>query len=108
MTITQAITAKIQESFAPTHFELENESHNHGGGAPGETHFRLVVVSPAFDGLSRIDRQRKVMDLFTEERARGLHALTLRVMTPDEWDKVRDSFEMVSPACRGGSKREVR
>lgn len=105
MSIADSLRAKLEQAFRPLYLELENESHQHAG--PGsETHFRLVLVSDAFSGLSRVDRQRRVMDLFDEERGRGLHALTLRVMTPQEWEPIKDSFQMQSPACAGGSKVE--
>lgn len=108
MTITESIRHKIESRYLPVYFELENESHHHAGPANRETHFRMVVVSAAFEGVSRLERQREVMALFDEERSRGLHALTLRLMTPLEWEKVRENFEMVSPPCAGGSKRENR
>lgn len=104
MSMADSIRGKLERAFHPVHFALENESHLHGAGLPGETHFKLVLVSPKFEGLSRVDRQREVAALLDDERARGLHALTMRVMTPAEWDRVKDSFEMESPACRGGSK----
>lgn len=105
MTVTEAIRSKLEAAFRPAVLELENESHSHAG--PGaETHFKLVLVSDAFEGLSRVERQRRVMDLLADERARGLHALTMRTMTSAEWAKIKDGFEMVSPPCHGGSKRE--
>ena len=105
MTIEQSIRSKIEKAFAPEYYELENESHSHSVPANSETHFKLVLVSPVFEGKSRVDRQRLVQDLFAEERARGLHALTMRIMTPQEWNQIKDTFVMASPACRGGSKR---
>ena len=108
MSLTKTITKKLEKAFAPTHLELENESHRHASGAAAETHFKLVMVSGAFEGLSRVERQRRVMELLAPERAQGLHALTLRVMTPAEWDVLKESFEMISPACHGGSKAEKR
>lgn len=105
MTIADSIRGKLEKAFAPTLLELENESHSHSVPRNSETHFKLVLVSPAFEGIGRLDRQRMVTDLLGEERSRGLHALTQRVMTPAEWDKVKDSFNMESPACHGGSKR---
>lgn len=104
MKLNDSIREKLERAFQPVHFELENESHLHATGAAAETHFRLVMVSPAFEGVSRVDRQRRVMDLLGDERARGLHALTMRVMTPAEWAPLKDSFEMTSPPCHGGSK----
>lgn len=104
MTIEQALRQKLETAFHPEYFELVNESHTHSVPANSETHFKLILVAQVFEGKSRIDRQRLVQDLFHDERSRGLHALTLRVFTPVEWDLVKDTFEMASPACRGGSR----
>ena len=52
--------------------------------AGGDSHFRVTIVSRAFDGLSRIERQRRVNALLAEEFAAGLHALSLVTRTPDE------------------------
>jgi stress-induced morphogen len=101
-----AMQKKLQDAFEPKYFVLENESHQHSG--PGsETHFKLIMVSDEFEGQSRINRHRQVTDLLAAERNRGLHALTLRLFTQDEWEIARDGFIMESPACHGGSRRTV-
>lgn len=84
---------------APQHLQIENESDQHAGPAGRETHFKLLLVSSAFDGLSRIDRQRKINDLLKSEFQSGLHALTQRLLTPDEWEKTKASLDFVSPDC---------
>jgi BolA protein len=104
MSIEASIRDKVINAFKPEYMELENESHSHSVPANSETHFRLLVVSAVFEGKSRLDRQRLVNDLFADERARGLHALSLRTLTPAEWELVREDFEMTSPPCYGGSK----
>lgn len=66
----------------PTRFELVNDSGNHAGhaGSPnnGQSHFSLVIDSPKFEGLSRIQRQRLVMDSLGDLFVHGLHALSIR------------------------------
>lgn len=104
MSIESAIRGKVERALQPTYLELENESHTHNVPKGSETHFRLVVVSDLFEGKSRIDRQRMVNDLLADERAQGLHALTMRTFTSPEWAQAQPTFEMTSPACRGGSK----
>jgi len=104
--IETSLRANIEKAFNPEYYELENESHMHSVPANSETHFRLVVVSEAFVGKSRIDRSRMVHDLMKPEMSRGLHALTQRAMTPEEWSLIKDTFVMASPACRGGSLRK--
>src|SRR5437868_15527271 len=100
----QALRASIEKAFAPEYFELENESHMHSVPPNSETHFRLLVVSDIFAGKPRIDRSRLVNDTIKPYMERGLHALSQRTFTPVEWEAVKDTFEMVSPECRGGSK----
>lgn len=88
MTMTDRIRSKIERGLAPTHFEIINESHKHmghGGYDPsGESHFRLVIVSAAFAGQSRVERQRMVYALLDAELKATLHALALVTRTPDE------------------------
>ena len=44
-----------------------------------------VVVSPFFEGLSLLQRQRAVLALVSEEIKSGeLHALSVKTYTPDE------------------------
>jgi acid stress-induced BolA-like protein IbaG/YrbA len=45
----------------------------------------VVVVSPFFEGLSLLQRQRAVLALVSEEiRSGELHALSVKTYTPDE------------------------
>jgi acid stress-induced BolA-like protein IbaG/YrbA len=50
-------------------------------GADG-VHFQAVVTSPAFDGRSRIEQHRMVMDVFAGELGEAIHALSLKTQTP--------------------------
>jgi BolA protein len=68
--------------------EIVDDSHRHAGHAgarpEGETHFSVTVVSAAFAGLSRVDRQRRVHAALAAELRTRVHALALRTLTPDE------------------------
>lgn len=96
----------LNEEFEPSYMEVENESHNHAGGKGRETHFRVLIVSKAFDGLNRVDRQRKVYSFFQAEFDKGLHAFSLRALTAEEWEQQKDKFPMVSPNCAGRGKKK--
>lgn len=102
MTRASRIQSQLQ-TLQPVHIELENESDNHAGPPGRETHFKLLFVSPVFEGLSRIDRQRKIFDLLKNEMNSGLHALTLRLLTPDEWKA--SSLEFQSPQCASSPEK---
>jgi len=79
------IEHRLKARFAPNAFELEDESSKHAGHAGarpgGETHYRLRMVSSAFDGLNRVTRQRLVYQELREEFDTGLHALSLDLKT---------------------------
>ena len=84
----QAITKKLNEAFAPESLDVIDESHLHAGHAGhrpgGETHFRVYIVSPAFEGKSRIDRHRMINQVLADELAAGMHALALKAQAPGE------------------------
>lgn len=104
MKLESRIRQKIESELKPSYLELENESHQHSGPVHAETHFRLLVVSAQFEGVARLQRQRRINEILKEELQEGVHALSQRAMTPSEWESAKDHFKMVSPSCRGGSK----
>jgi BolA protein len=85
--------------------DVVDESHSHNVPAGAESHFKVVVVSQAFSGVSRVERHRLVHGALSEEFAGGLHALTLTLRTPQEHDAL--GVSIASPACLGGSKAEA-
>ena len=46
----------------------------------GETHFNITVVSAAFEGKSRVARQRLVYEIVAEELKERVHALGLKTL----------------------------
>jgi BolA protein len=88
MRIRHVIERKLTEALAPTRLDIDDESHRHAGhpGARpgGDSHFRVRIVSAAFEGKSRIERQRMVNAVLADEFAAGLHALSLVTLTPAE------------------------
>lgn len=88
MEVANRIHAKLTEALSPTELHVVDDSAHHVGHAGhdgrGESHFTVVVVSGAFDGLSRVARQRLVYDVLAEELADRVHALSLRTLTPAE------------------------
>jgi len=89
--------AKLWSVFEPVSLEIEDESARHAGHAgaraEGETHFRVRIVSSAFAGLSRVERQRKVYQVLAEEIEGGVHALALTTLTPEEAARQRSASD---------------
>ena len=88
MSAKDDITKKLSEAFVPESLDVIDESHlheGHMGHRPGgETHFRVHIVSLAFEGKSRIDRHRMVNTILAAELAGTVHALAVKAQTPGE------------------------
>lgn len=88
MSLADGMRRKLADALHPTDLEIVDESARHVGHAgarpEGETHFRLRIVSPAFAGMSRIDRQRQIHTILAEELATRVHALSLDARAPGE------------------------
>jgi BolA family transcriptional regulator, general stress-responsive regulator len=88
MTAKDDITKKLREAFLPESLDVTDESHlheGHSGHRPGgETHFRLYIVSPAFEGKSRIERHRMINAALVAELAGSVHALAIKAQAPGE------------------------
>ena len=84
------ISQVLQSQFAPLRLEIEDESSKHAGHAGqkgvtgGQTHYRVVMVSESFAGMSRLARSRAVHAALDAEFKSGLHALSLSLNTPAE------------------------
>ena len=48
-------------------------------------HFFATIVSPAFEGLSRVARHQRVYTVLGERMREQIHALSMRTLTPAEW-----------------------
>ncbi|WP_281019271.1 MULTISPECIES: BolA family protein [unclassified Minwuia] len=88
MTYAERIQQRLTEALSPETLEIEDQSHLHKGhvGArpEGETHFHVRIVSAAFAGQSRVNRQRNVYKLLRAEMDERVHALALETLTPEE------------------------
>lgn len=88
MPVRDDIEAKLTVALGPEHLEVIDDSARHAGHAganpDGESHFKVVVVSAAFEGQSRVQRQRMVYDALAQELAGPVHALELKTLTPAE------------------------
>lgn len=95
MSVESTIRQKLQDAFSPHALRVLNESHLHAGHhhdtshhAPfdgtGETHFRVAIVSPAFEGKGRVERHRAVNAVLSEELRGGVHALAIEATAPGE------------------------
>jgi len=84
----ERIEGKLRERLAAEHVEVVDESHLHAGHAgarSGAGHFRALIVSERFAGLSPVEAQRLVYEALSDEMGAEIHALSIRTLTPDRW-----------------------
>ncbi len=88
MLIESQMREALFVALEPIRLDLVNESHLHAGhaGSPGtgESHFRLLLVSPRFVGRSRVDRHRLVNDALGDLLRHKIHALAIAAYAPGE------------------------
>ena len=82
-TMAERMRRKLTAELSPTVLEIEDQSESHRGHGGyregGETHFAVRIRAAAFDGESRVERQRMVHRIVADELAERVHALSLRL-----------------------------
>ena len=104
MPIKDIIENKLQ-TLQPEILEVINESNNHNVPTGSESHFKVIVVTDAFQGKMLVARHRMVNEILADELAYSIHALVLHTMTMEEWLK-KSGKSQESPPCLGGSASE--
>jgi BolA protein len=88
MRVADQIRRKLTEALSPIELDVIDESSRHAGHAgarpEGETHFRVRLVSRAFEGMNRVARQRRVHEILADELRTRVHALSIDAKTPEE------------------------
>ena len=90
METTEIIDKTLRKKLKAQHIEIVDESYLHRGhkAAGGGGHYAVKVVSPEFDGVNLIDRNRMVYSALDEEingNPKLIHALQIKTFTPDQW-----------------------
>jgi BolA family transcriptional regulator, general stress-responsive regulator len=83
----ETIRDRLASALAPTALEVDDESHRHVGHAgarDGRGHFRVRIVSAAFEGKSAIARHRAVYAALGDLMQTDIHALAIDARTPEE------------------------
>lgn len=77
----QKIEKLLRDKFQPLHLEVRDDTGRHKGHAgtkAGGGHYRVVIVSKAFEGLSLLDQHRRVKEALRGLLGVEIHALQLK------------------------------
>ncbi|HBK08118.1 MAG TPA: BolA family transcriptional regulator [Acetobacteraceae bacterium] len=93
----ERLHAALTQAFAPSVLRVQDDSAHHAGHsgaqAGGQSHYSVLMVSAAFQGVNRVARSRAVHTALAAEfgpaEQGGMHALALTLRTPDEHEAVK-------------------
>ena len=80
MVTPESIKQSIAAGLACEHVEVAGDG----------THWEALVVSPAFDGLSRIKQHQLVYAAMGDRMREEVHALSMQTLTPAQWEARRN------------------
>ena len=86
------IEDRLRDRLAAVHVEVFDDSARHAehlGAQGGGGHYRVLVVSPRFEGLSPVAAQRLVYGVLAALMTGHIHALQMRTLTPAQWDGLK-------------------
>jgi BolA protein len=81
------IRERLERAFRPESLVVEDEGHlhvGHEGARDGRGHFRVTIVSDAFEGLSMIQRHRAIYAEMGSLMQTDIHALAIEAYSGDE------------------------
>ena len=76
MVTPESIKGGIEAGLACEHVEVIGDGQ----------HFQALVVSAAFEAKSRVQRHQLVYGALGERMREEIHALSMRTLTPAEWN----------------------
>ncbi len=71
----ESIRQSIVEGLACEHVDVRGDGH----------HFQAVIVSGAFEGLSKVKQHQLVYATLGERMRAEIHALSMTTLTPAQW-----------------------
>jgi len=75
---TETIKEKLEQALALDQCIVKGENGT----------FQVIAVSTIFENMSRVKKQQAIYGPLTEEIAsNAIHALSIKALTPDEWQK---------------------
>ena len=104
MKIQRLLESKLKEGLQPLLLEVINESPNHNVPEGSESHFRVLIVSDRFAGLSLVKRHQMVHQLVAEQIKDKIHAFSQQTLTPEEFEE-KGGLLPPSPPCAKKQKK---
>jgi acid stress-induced BolA-like protein IbaG/YrbA len=79
MVTAESIKHNIEEKLTCELVQVDGDGH----------HFEAVIVSAAFQGKTSVQRHQLVYAALGDRMREEIHALSMRTLTPDQWQAGR-------------------
>jgi acid stress-induced BolA-like protein IbaG/YrbA len=80
MVTPESIESSIAAGLACVHLEVRGDGQ----------HWEAVIVSPAFEGLSKVRQHQLVYAALGDRMREEIHALSMTTLTPAQWATARN------------------
>ena len=86
------ISKKISETISVDFIKIFDYTAQHENHATfeGNFHLSMILVSPDFEGMSLIERHQLIYKVVDEYMHNEIHALTMKIHTPEEYKKITE------------------
>jgi len=81
MVTPESIERSIAAGLACDHLEVEGDGQ----------HFRALIVSAAFEGLSKVRQHQLVYAALGDRMREEVHALSMTTLTPAQWQQMQSA-----------------
>ena len=93
MNLEETITEKIEKYFSPDFLKIINFSDQHKNHYLDDnndtSHIKVIIVSDKFENLSKINRERSVHKLLSNEISNDIHSIRLKLYTNTEYQLIK-------------------
>jgi acid stress-induced BolA-like protein IbaG/YrbA len=79
MATPESIEQSIAAGLDCAHVQVGGDGH----------HWEALIVSRAFEGLSRVRRHQLVYQALGDRMREEIHALSMTTLTPEQWEALR-------------------
>ena len=94
--IENKIKNLLIDAFKPSFLSIDNESHMHNVPEDSESHFKIVLVSRNFTGLTEVNRHKYVYKALGDIM-NSIHAISIHSFDENEYKN--NSMILDSPNC---------
>ena len=93
MNLVQEIKSRLKKTIAIDHLTIMDDTgkhlrHQHYDGG---RHFKIIIVSSTFEGVSLLDRHKLVYQALAGMIKNEIHALGLKTIATSEWKKNKET-----------------